>query len=614
VTAAQRRALEAICATFCPDDPSSREVGIADALLELTPASDRRALFALLSLWDVGHRFSRRPRERREAMLRAWRDSSLAFRRRVFHGLRRGSLIPYYATLGVDGYRLPELPPPAPRRISIEDIGGDTRLDCDVCVVGSGAGGGVAAAVLAQAGLDVVVLEAGAHLEDAEFGGPELDAYKRLYLGAGGLTTVDGGIGLLAGRCLGGTTTINYATSFRTPDELRAEWGDPFTSPDYDLSLNAVCDRLGVNTNENAPSLREQVMERGLRRLGWHVDSMPRNVRGCEQGVICGRCGFGCPLGAKQSTLVTWLVDAQSAGARILTTTRADRIRTAAGSVQGVDAQTVDGHAVTVHARSVVVAAGALHTPVLLRRSGLENANIGRHLHLHPTVGVIATFAEEIRPWEGTMQALYSDEHSDLDGGYGLKYETAPVHPGVLVAYGPWEAAETHRELVQQLRRMSGIGVLLRDRSEGEVRVGRDREPRVRYRLEDFDLRHVRVGVDGAAQIFEAAGAQRIFSSHARLVSYEPGRGSREQFLRDADAVGYEPGRCTFYSFHLMGSARLGPSRATTVCKPTGETWEMPGLYVMDGSSFPSASGVNPMITIEAIAHLNASRLAAELR
>jgi GNAT superfamily N-acetyltransferase len=146
LTVAQRRALETICATFCPDDPSSRDVGVADALLELTPASDRRALFALLSLWDVGHRFSRRPRERREAMLRAWRDSSLAFRRRVFHGLRRGSLIPYYATLGVDGYRLPELPPPAPRRISIEDIGGDTRLDCDVCVVGSGAGGGVAAA------------------------------------------------------------------------------------------------------------------------------------------------------------------------------------------------------------------------------------------------------------------------------------------------------------------------------------------------------------------------------------------------------------------------------------------------------------------------------------
>ena len=613
MTARQRRALESICATFCPDEPPAGELGVADILLELTPAADRRALLALLSVWDVGGRFSRRPRERREAILRAWRDSSLTDRRRVFHGLRRGSLIPYYATLGVDGYRLPERPPAAPPRITTETIRGDTQLDCDVCVVGSGAGGGVAAAVLAQAGLDVVVLEAGPHVEDADFGGPELDAYRRLYLHAAALTTTDGGVGLLAGRCVGGTTTINYSTSFRTPDQICAEWGDPFTSAEYERSLDAVCERLGVNTDHNAPALREQVVERGLRRLGWHVDAMPRNVRGCEQGVICGRCGFGCPLGAKQSTLVTWLVDAQAAGARILAETRADRVRTENGVATGVDAKTAGGHAVTVRARSVVAAAGALHTPALLRRSGLTNPNIGRYLHLHPTVGVIATFDEEIRPWEGTMQALYSDEHGDLADGYGLKYETAAVHPGVLVAYGPWEDAETHRELVGRLPRMSGIGVLLRDRSAGDVRVGRDGGPRVRYRLDGFDLRHVRVGIDGAAQIFEAAGARRIFSSHARLVSYEPGRGDRAQFLRDADAVGYGPGRCTFYSFHLMGSARLGASPETSACKPTGETWETRRLYVLDGSSFPSASGVNPMITIEAIAHLNASGLVAEL-
>jgi choline dehydrogenase-like flavoprotein len=288
------------------------------------------------------------------------------------------------------------------------------------------------------------------------------------------------------------------------------------------------------------------------------------------------------------------------------------RVRIVNGAAAGIEARTAAGHEVAVRARAVVVAAGALHTPALLRRSGLSNANIGRHLHLHPTMGVIAIFDEEIRPWEGTMQALYSDEHCQLTDGYGLKYETAAVHPGVLVSYGPWDGAETHRELVGKLRSMSGIGLLLRDRSSGEVRVGRDGGPRVRYRLGDFDLRHVRIGLDGAAQIFEAAGARRIFSSHARLVSYEPGRGGRARFLRDADAAGYGPGQCTFYSFHIMGSARLGTSPETSVCKPTGETWETGGLYVMDGSSFPSASGVNPMLTIEAVAHLNASRLVAE--
>jgi choline dehydrogenase-like flavoprotein len=278
-----------------------------------------------------------------------------------------------------------------------------------------------------------------------------------------------------------------------------------------------------------------------------------------------------------------------------------------------VRARAANGAQLDVRARVVVVAAGALYTPVLLRRSGLANRNIGRHLHLHPTTGVSGVFDEEIRPWEGTLQALYSDEHADLADGYGLKYETAPVHRGVLAAFAPWEGATESAGLLAELPRLSGIGVLLRDRSEGEVHVTRAGRPRVRYRLADVDIGHVRTGIDGAARIFEAAGARRIFSSHARLVAYEPAHGTRSAFMRTADAAGYAPGQCTFYSFHLMGSARMGASAATSVCKPTGETWDASGVYVMDGASFPSASGVNPMITIEATAYLNASRLAASL-
>jgi long-chain-alcohol oxidase len=607
MTRRQRRALEAICDTFVP---GAAAAGAADVLLELTPADDRRALLALLSVWDVGGRFSRRSQERREQILRAWRDSPLVLRRRVFHGLRRGSLIPHYAQ-NLPSNRLLQ---GGERRIRPLRIDRDTQLDCEVCVIGSGAGGGVAAAVLARAGLDVVVLEAGAHYEDREFNFSELDAYRRLYVAAAALTTTDGGVGLLAGTCMGGTTTINYTTSFRTPEEIRTEWGEPVTSRDFDASLDAVCERLGVNKEEGQPSKRDEAMGRGLERLGWHVEAMPRNTRGCEQGVVCGRCGFGCPLGAKQSTLVTWLTDAQADGARILASTRAQRVHVAKGTVRAVDAETRDGHAVNVRARAVVVCGGALHTPVLLRASGLRNPNIGRHLHLHPTTGVSGSFDEEIRPWEGTMQALYSDQHHDLDGaGYGLKYETAPVHPGVLVAFAPWESAREHAELIAQLPYLTGIGLLLRDRSEGEVRPGRAGGPRVHYRLQPEDISHVRIGLDGAAQILEAAGARRIFSSHARLVAYEPGQTPREHFLRDGDAVGYDPGRCTFYAFHPMGSARLGSTPATSATKPDGETWEARGLYVMDGSSFPSASGVNPMITIEAIAYLNATRLAAKL-
>jgi choline dehydrogenase-like flavoprotein len=472
--------------------------------------------------------------------------------------------------------------------------------------------------VLAGAGLDVIVLEAGGYYDDADFDGAELDGYSRMYMNGGGLPSTDQSVTLLAGSCLGGGTTVNYSTSFRTPDDVRAEWashGVPgFASEEYTHSLDAVCDRLGVNQEHNAPSHREQVLQRGLAGLGWHVDSMPRNVRGCDQGTNCGYCGYGCRLGAKQSTVKTWLADAHAAGTRILVNTRAQRVVVEAGCARGVEALTLDGHRVTVRARAVVAACGAVHTPALLRRSGLSNPNIGKHLKLHPATVVWGVFDEEVKPWEGTMQALYSDQHRHLDGGYGVKYETAAIHPSLLVTFSPWRGAAGHLRIMEGLAHSVPVGVLLRDRDGGEVKVGRDGQPFVEYALSAYDTRHVRAGVDGAAQILEAAGARRIFSSHSREVAYAPGapRG-REGFMRDADACGYGAGRCTYGSFHIMGSARMGGSPAQSACNPRGETWEVSDLYVCDGSAFPTASGVNPMISIEAIAHMNATGLAARL-
>jgi choline dehydrogenase-like flavoprotein len=387
-----------------------------------------------------------------------------------------------------------------------------------------------------------------------------------------------------------------------------------FASGEYGRSLDAVCERLGVNQEHNTLSAREQVMHRGLAALGWHSDQMPRNVRGCDQGKVCGYCGFGCQLGAKQSTVRTWLRDAVAAGARIVVRARVERVTVEQGRATGVEARTLDGHALSVRARAVIAACGALQTPALLRRSGLSNPNIGKHLRLHPATAVWGVFDEEIRPWEGTMQAIYSDQHRYLHGGYGVKYETAANHPSLLISFAPWRSGEQHAAMMQALAHTGLVGVLLRDRDGGEVRVGRDGQPDVRYQLSDYDIGHVRTGIDGAAQILEAAGAQRVFSSHARSVGYEPGRhGSRDQFNADADAAGYGAGRCTFASFHIMGSARMGGAPATSACNPLGETWEVRDLLVCDGSCFPTASGVNPMISIEAIAHMSASALAQRL-
>jgi long-chain-alcohol oxidase len=517
VTSRQRRALEAICDTFAP---GAVELGVPDQLLELArlnPTLEERQLAAVLSVFAL-RRFPELSRTRREAVLRAWCDSRIVQRRAAFHGLRKGVLLAFYshpetqARIGYPGPLGPPADPPA-RRLATTSPASTT---CDVCVVGSGAGGGVAAAVLAEAGLDVVVLEAGRAAREDEFTGDELVAYRRLYWGASAATTDDGGIGLLAGECLGGSTVVNWTTSFRTPDSIREEWGGPFPTDEFTGSLDAVSERSDVNIDHNLPSTRDAIMRRGLGALGWHVAAMPRNVRDCDQNGVCGYCGFGCQLGAKQSTLVTWLEDAHAAGARLMVGTRATRIVVDHGATTGVEASTATGERVTVRARAVVVACGAIQTPALLLRSGLRNPNVGRHLHLHPVTGVSAVFDEEVRPWTGTIQALYSDQHANLEDGYGLKYETGPIHPGVLIGFTPWRNADDHAALLADLPRASGIGLLLRDRGAGEVRLDRRGRLRVRYSLAADDARRVRVGVEGAARILEAAGARRVHSSHAR--------------------------------------------------------------------------------------------------
>jgi long-chain-alcohol oxidase len=605
----ERRTLDAVAETLFPGAVRS---GVPDAFLETfvsaLSGSERLRLRALLAALAVSG-FTRARPDRRELALRAWCDSRLALRRAGFQALRKGLLTIAYTLPGTPAWERIGYPGPLGRRVTTEPrlaplrLAGDSTLDCEVCVVGSGAGGGVAAAVLAEAGLDVVVLEAGGHHEDADFDGAELDGLRRLYHGRGTTATDDQGIGILAGACLGGGTVVNYTTSFRTPDEIRAEWGRIFETDTFSRALDTVCRRLGVNVDHNRLSKREEVVSNGLRTLGWQEARMPRNVHGCDQDGVCGYCGYGCPLGAKQSTARTWLLDAQAAGARIVVRTRAERVILERGRARGVEARTADGHRITVRCRDVVVACGAIETPALLRRSGVMAPGLGRNLHLHPVGGAFGVFDEEIRPWEGTLQAIYSDEVE------GVKLETTAIHPALLAGAAPWRSAEQHAELMSWLPRISLIGVLLRDLDSGEVRVGRDGRPVVRYRLSGRDAARMRAGTEAAARVLEAAGARRIVSSHARLVEYEPARsGSIESFLADADAAGWGPGRIALYSFHQMGTAAMG-----SVCDDEGGVAGTKGLVVADASAFPSASGVNPMVTIEAIAYVNASALAAKI-
>jgi choline dehydrogenase-like flavoprotein len=256
-----------------------------------------------------------------------------------------------------------------------------------------------------------------------------------------------------------------------------------------------------------------------------------------------------------------------------------------------------------VRAAIVVAACGSVNTPALLKRSGLDNPAIGRGLRLHPATAVAGIFPQRVEPWTGALQTRYSDQFADLGDGYGVKLETAPVHFALPASGFGWESAVRHREDIGRLANVSIVGVLLRDRDPGRVAVGRDGRARVHYELSRHDVANVRRGLVGAAQVLAAAGATELFSLHTPPAR---ARVSEPQWLgRFGDAMdrrGYTKCRMSYITFHQMASCAMGADPARSVVGETGESHNVRGLYVADASAFPTSSGVNPMITIMAIA------------
>jgi choline dehydrogenase-like flavoprotein len=623
-----------------PGSPIRVAASMDETFRRLPSAADRRRLRLLVGI--LGRRsgtflltgrlapFHHWSREQRVAVMSTWSTSRLTFRRQLFQVFKRLSLLAFLGDTEEDGTNpvWPEIgypgpmsaPPATPKSIRTTTLEGDTTLSCDAIVIGSGAGGGVVAAELSAAGKDVIVLEEGGYYNEADFNQLELDMMRKLYYQGGFAATADASIALIAGGCLGGGTVVNYSTSFRSPDWLREEWANlygltAFTTDEFTASLDAVYERLGVNTGHSRVSARERVLERGMRKLGWHVDHMPRNVQGCTQDANCGFCGYGCQIGAKQSTLKTYLMDAYRRRARIVVNCTVDRVLIEDGRAVGVRATVrqpeMPAFTLIVRSRAVVAAAGAIGTPALLQRSEVPSPAVGRWLRLHPGIAVLGVFDEPLRPWEGSLQAVYSNQWNNLDGQYhGVILESGPMHPAILAHAIPWQNPTQYRNLMRSLPNMSVLGPLIRDHGGGRVTT-RDGAARVDYRLGRDDVADIRRGIQAAVQIMEAGGAREVFTGQSRYVAYRPGqRGGVEAFMNEVDRSGYAPGQMGYFSFHQMGSCRMGIDPATSVVGPDHEAHAVKGLFVADGSAFPSASGVNPMITIMAMAH-RASRFIA---
>ncbi len=564
--------------------------------------------------------FSALSASERERYLLRWADSPLPLRRTAFQAVKRLVLFLAYAQDGVNplwegtGYAPPPLPPVPSHPIALRPRAvkeGET-IACDICVVGSGAGGAVAAAELAAAGRQVVVLERGGYFTEADFDGREARGAARLFWDRQLLATDDLGVSVFAGRAVGGGTTVNWNTSLRLPPEIRAEWealGVDDLGIAFDEHYAWVELRLDIDTDESQRNAQNQALARGLDALGLGWAAIPRNVKGCGD---CGHCGYGCRPGAKRSTPRTFLADAVGRGAVLVADCEVERVLTERGAAVGVAAvQRADGVArrLTVRAKAVVLAGGAIGTPAVLLRSGLGGPQVGRSLHLHPVPAVAALYDEPIRTWSGVPQSVVSDAFARIDGNYGFRLEVPPALPGVLAAALPWRSAEQHRALMRRLDHVAAIIPIVRDREGGSVTIDRRGAAVLRYRVRGADARISARAIVEAARVHLAAGAREVMSLHTRPIPLARG-GDVENFAREVRRRGVAPNRVAIFSAHQMSTARMGDDDAA-VADRDGAVRGVKGLWVADASAFPNACGVNPMLTVMALARRNARRLLA---
>jgi choline dehydrogenase-like flavoprotein len=572
------------------------------------------------------------PPARRERFLLALANSPLGMLRQGYQGIKRLAGLIYFSTVDQDG-RNPNWPgldytPPqpaarsAPAPILPMQIEDSCVLEADVVVIGSGAGGGVVAGELARANKRVIVLEKGGYNHEGNFTMQEGQAMSGLFLNQGALATRDLGLIMMAGSTLGGGTVVNWMTCFRTPAEILSEWdaqaGLPgcFTGPGLQQSFDAVERRIGVNSAHSQHNGQNRRLFDGAKALGYQARVVPRNAIGCAER--CGACSFGCPYGCNQSTMKTYLQDAYDHGAQIIVHSSAEQVLIERGRAIGVVARVQPVHSgaeikITVRARAVVLAAGALQSPVLLLRSGVANPNIGRHLHLHPSAVSVGAYPEKVYAWQGVLQSAYSDQFARLDGNYGYMLEVAPTHPGLFGLATPWYSARSYRDEMASIAHLASIIVLTRDKGEGRVTLDRNGTPLIDYTVSAYDHKHMLHGLQQGARIHLAAGAERVISLQNKPTDLwrTPEAVAQQRRLQAFDKLiqrrGLRANQIMLFSAHQMGTCRIGANPRTSVIDEQHQVHGVKGLFVCDGSSFPSACGVNPMLSIMALAH-HASR------
>ncbi|KAH7080854.1 hypothetical protein FB567DRAFT_531912 [Paraphoma chrysanthemicola] len=506
-------------------------------------------------------------------------------------------------------------------------------IETDVLIVGSGCGGAVCAKNLSEAGHRVLVVEKAYHWTPDHFPMSEANGWNHLFMNGAFISSDDTSTSIVAGQAWGGGGTVNWSASLQTQGYVRKEWAERglpfFTSAEFQESLDRVCDRMGVSTDYIKHNPANAHLLEGARKLGWSHKAVPQNTGGKQH--LCGHCTFGCGSCEKQGPVVSFLPDAASAGATFIEGFHAEKIvfskrggtQVATGVLGtwksrdingGVASDPITTRKVLIKAKRIIVSAGTMQSPLLLLRSGLTNPQIGRNLHVHPVTVMGAIHKEDISPWEGGILTSVVGEFENLDHkGHGAKLEATNMIPSSWLIWLDWKGGLQYKLDVARMRHMVGYISIVRDRDTGRVYPDPiDGRVRFQYSPSKFDKRHIMEGLLALAKIQYVQGASEIFTVIPGMRPFvrdpttaESGDGINnpdfQVWLDEIKTRGFPSPESVFVSAHQMGTCRMSAEERGGVVDPQGKVWGTEGLYVADASVFPSASGVNPMITNMAI-------------
>lgn len=496
---------------------------------------------------------------------------------------------------------------------SARDHAGDLELSCDVVVVGSGAGGATVATELAESGLSVVVLEEGPRVSPEKLGQMRpSESLRHVWRDGGFLVTIPRGdspaINVTMGRCVGGSSVVTGGVCFRIPDTIMREWTDGLGLSGYtpeDMRPYFEHVEKAIHVEEVPREMRSRSTDLfvlGAKKRGFDVKPMRRNTTGCNG---CGRCNFGCPHGAKMSVDLSYLPRAVAKGAQVWSHCLVERVETKGGRAVGVSGRLLNrrggrpGNRLRVHARRVVVSAGAWYTPLILRKSGIgRGRGVGTRLTVHPGFRMLARFDDPVRGWRGALQSAWSDAFEEE--GITLTGLFVPV--GVLGATMPGVGVE-HTSNARHIDHLAMFGGIIHDEGGGTVHRGLGREPIVTYRMSRRDKARIPTLIRAMAETFFAAGAREVFLPILGL------RGVDADGLRKLDLERVPGRRLECSSQHPLGGCQMGAEPSRSVVDSNGKVWDVEDLYVVDGSIVPTSLGVNPQLSIMSIATRAAWRM-----